>query len=208
MYSNYCSLSFMRHPSTLTICLLTLSRTRTILNIQMQSPGLRCTQVGTPPHLLLHSQSHNEREEASKQATPSTKLHPIATEGFKSSPDIVEETSPLSLSLVSFKMFLKFVFKHLLLFTVINFSDSLPRAESDLPTDAEWFLDQPEFNNFLQTLPSSRSGRTLLEPEQELPECGGRFMTLNPGDSTVIKSHKSYGLTPYPSDYLVSPGLD
>ena len=33
-------------------------------------------------------------------------------------------------------------------------------------------------------------------------------MTLNPGDSTVIKSHKSYGLTPYPSDYLVSPGLD
>lgn len=98
---------------------------------------------------------------------------------------------------------------------MINFSDSLPRAEqnirsdgSDLPTDAEWFLDQPEFNNFLQTLPSSRSGRTLLEPEQELPECGGRFMTLNPGDSTVIKSHKSYGLTPYPSDYLVSPGLD
>ena len=92
--------------------------------------------------------------------------------------------------------------------TVIQVTQSFPSSEQDsrfiVSEDASWFLEQPEFQNFLQSLPSSRTGRTLLEPEPELPECGGKFLTLNPGDTTVIKSHKSYGLTPYPSDYLVS----
>ena len=94
--------------------------------------------------------------------------------------------------------------------TVIQAANAYPSSDQDnrfnvsnLPEDAGWFLDQPEFQNFLQSLPSSRSGRTLLEPEPDLPECGGKFMSLNPGDTAVIKSHKSFGLTPYPSDYLV-----
>jgi hypothetical protein len=31
-----------------------------------------------------------------------------------------------------------------------------------LPSDAAWFLEQPEFQNFQISLPSFRSGRTLL----------------------------------------------
>ena len=67
--------------------------------------------------------------------------------------------------------------------TVIQVTQSFPSSEQDsrfnVSEDASWFLEQPEFQNFLQSLPSSRSGRTLLEPEPELPECGGKFLTLN-----------------------------
>jgi len=86
-----------------------------------------------------------------------------------------------------------------------------------LKTDASWFLEQPEFQDFLETTststttakpdadPRTRDGRLLQVPEPVGgPECSGRFMTLSSGDSTNIKSHNSFGLTPYPANYLVS----
>jgi hypothetical protein len=98
------------------------------------------------------------------------------------------------------------------IFNVTKVAESFPSSNIEepefngtaLPSDARWFLVQPEFQNFLDNQPSFRSGRTLLEPESDLTECGGRFLTLGPGDSATIKSHRSFGLTPYPSNYLVS----
>jgi hypothetical protein len=87
-------------------------------------------------------------------------------------------------------MFLRIIYVALL--AVINVTKSLPSSEqtfgfngSGIPEDASWFLDQPEFQNFLQSLPSSRNGRTLLEPEPDIPECGGTFMSLNPGVNVI-----------------------
>ena len=106
--------------------------------------------------------------------------------------------------------------------TLNSFVTSYPSQSDDnaqknvtdyLQTDAGWFLEQPEFQDFLETTttvkpdpdPLTRDGRMLLAPEPVGgPECSGRFMTLSPGDSTNIKSHISFGLTPYPANYLVS----
>ena len=107
----------------------------------------------------------------------------------------------------------KIVFALCTVLNLIKVSNSFPSSSIEeqnfngtaLPSDARWFLVQPEFQNFLESQPSSfRSGRTLLQPESDLTECGGRFLTLGPGDSATLKSHRSFGLTPYPSNYLVS----
>ena len=35
------------------------------------------------------------------------------------------------------------------------------------------------------------------------PECSGNVLNLGPGEATRIKSHKSYGKSEYPENYLV-----
>ena len=96
----------------------------------------------------------------------------------------------------------------------VDISEELLNNVTALHPEAKWILDLPEFQDFLnqnqseETTESSeqdlRNGRMLALPEPVGgPECSGSFMTLSPGDSASIKSHNSFGLTPYPANYLV-----
>ena len=96
----------------------------------------------------------------------------------------------------------------------VDISEELIKNVTALHPDAGWFLELPEFQDFLNQNQSAettespdldlRNGRMLALPEPVGgPECSGSFMTLSPGDSVSIKSHNSFGLTPYPANYLV-----
>jgi hypothetical protein len=79
-------------------------------------------------------------------------------------------------------------------------SDLINISDADTTNnETEWFLSQPEFEDFIESEPSDM-GRSLFASH---PECDGRFLILNPGDDAIIKSHNSFGRTPYPEDYLV-----
>ena len=65
----------------------------------------------------------------------------------------------------------------------------------------EYWLNQTKSTS----VSSARASKYDWTGVLDNPECPGNVLTLNPGESTRIKSHKNYGKSEYPENYRVSP---
>ena len=65
--------------------------------------------------------------------------------------------------------------------------------------DSKWLEEARSYSDL-----SAKASRYDWTGVTENPECPGNVITLNPGDATRIKSHKSFGKESYPDDYRVS----
>ena len=71
-------------------------------------------------------------------------------------------------------------------------------AQEDLEAEEKWLNQSKILSDEL-----ARNSKYDWTGVLDNPECSGNVLNLGPGEATRIKSHKSYGKSEYPENYMV-----